>query len=280
VLRAAKSLSAGGAHNACAELAIRAVLNTPDAVLNHWGAFLVLQGILVTEGRDDEVARLIDSLATAGMGTAKWLFILDVIAGANLEDKAREVALSRQREYGALYQGFEVPLYQWLLGVWHASLGDLEQVSALQAALAKQGEQAEARPARLFAKALAAHITLLTNDTTAALAQFRDLVPTGPRATLEWDLAEPLPVERLILAELLLTRGAYREAYEVAAAFEHQGPVVYLAYLPASLVLRYRAAEVLGRHDLVTQNREALLSLGRHDLVRSLLPPTTSGRSR
>jgi hypothetical protein len=151
----------------------------------------------------------------------------------------------------------------WLLGVWHAHRGDASSLKLAQARLSRLAAGAPARATGLFGAALSALGTLVRGDSTMALEELSRLVPTGAYDTLAWQVEEPLAVERLKLAELLLARGRYAEVLETAAVFDHPGPVIYLAFLPASLSVRYRAARALDRPDLANRYRERLRRLGR-----------------
>jgi hypothetical protein len=119
----------------------------------------------------------------------------------------------------------------------------------------------------LRADALAAHLLLARGDSDAALARFGSLTPVARRDYLVWGYTESLPVERLVQAELLLARGRNQEALAVASAFDHPTPVVYLPFLPASLVVRYRASLALSRSEDAARYRDRLAALGRRDLV-------------
>jgi hypothetical protein len=116
---------------------------------------------------------------------------------------------------------------------------------------------------RLFADALASHLSLARGDTTDAIERLRALRPNATRATLIWGLAESLAVERLLLAELLLARGEYEEAHDVTAVFDHPAPYIYLPFLSRSLTIRLEAAESMGRGDLADRYRQRLQALGR-----------------
>ncbi len=71
-------------------------------------------------------------------------------------------------------------------------------------------------------------------------------------------MALPLAVERITLSEILLRRGEYRAAIDVASLFDHPEPLVYVAFLPASLSLRLRAAEALGQTEEASRYRKRL----------------------
>jgi len=50
----------------------------------------------------------------------------------------------------------------------------------------------------------------------------------------------------MLLAQVLLARRDYAEAARVAAAFDHQEPAAFLAYVPASLQIRAASARGMG----------------------------------
>jgi hypothetical protein len=82
---------------------------------------------------------------------------------------------------------------------------------------------------------------------------------------MAWGLWESLGSERLLLAELLMARGEYALALRIADGFDHPQPAIYLVYLPASLALRARAGERLGRPRLAEEFGHRLLALGGND---------------
>jgi hypothetical protein len=102
----------------------------------------------------------------------------------------------------------------------------------------------------LIHRAMAARLVLLRADTARALALLGALEPRGEAADIGWDFWAALGEERLLLARLLLAKGRAGEALRVAGVFDSQQPISYVLYLPASLEVRIRAAEVLGRHDV------------------------------
>jgi hypothetical protein len=114
---------------------------------------------------------------------------------------------------------------------------------------------------------LAALILLARGDSNAALRRLERLTPVSGLGDLQWGLTESLPVERLTLAALLFSRGRYQEALDVSSAFDHPTPTVYLPFLPASLALRFEAAQALARPQQARLYRNRLVALGREDLL-------------
>jgi len=277
---AAKELSGGAAQAACSEAGFRAVLGTPSAgpAYYAWGALLGLQGLLVTQGHYDEAVRLIDSTVAAGTSQALMLYIVDLWAGAPTNAKAAEVDAFVRRTFRGDYRALS-PQSQWLLGIWHAYRGDATRLRTLLVVLAAQARTPGARRAGLLADALAAHLALVTGDTTGAIRRLQALAPTARRDSLSRELSEALPVERLLLARLLLARGQRAEALSVAAAFDQPEPVVYLPFVAASLAVRVRAAEALGLTAVAARARTRLLALGRSDLLKATSSPI-EGRHR
>jgi len=114
----------------------------------------------------------------------------------------------------------------------------------------------------MYARALNAHLALAEGDSMAALQRFAALHPTAPSEGLAWDEAEPLAVERLVHARLLLALQRYQEAYDVAAGFDLPSAIIFLPFIRPSLVIRLEAARALGRADLAARAEERLRRLG------------------
>jgi len=133
----------------------------------------------------------------------------------------------------------------------------------LAARAAKSGD----RGTRLFAQALDAQQFVLRGDTAGAIQALGALRATAPRDALEWEFGESLPVERLLLAELLLQHGRPEDAFNVAASFDHPAAIINVLFVPVSLGIRARAAEALNRRDWASAARNRLTALGRGDLL-------------
>ena len=258
VLDAARALSAGAAHAACAEQGFRVVLEHEASPPNtRWGALLGLQGLLLAQGREAEVRTLLDA-SVATLPAAVGLFLVDAVAGAAFEDRAEAVSASLDGDPATFRAG-----RLWYLGEWAARrrdslrLGELER--AAQALAARTGTQGD----RLVADALAAHLQLHRGDSAGALARFRLLASVARTDSLAWDPWHALVPERMQLAELLLASGDAEQAARVLEVFDGQQTVMFLPYLPRALALRVRAAEALGRPREGAQLRERIAALVR-----------------
>ena len=268
VLSAAKMLSIAGAFPECAEDAAQALLATPTARTSHWGAFQVLQGLLAAGGQDTAIVRLVDSMARAGLSWAPMAYLIDALAGTHgFDSRVKETVASLRNTSGPSYEDSLDGGRLLLLGAWYAESGQTAAAERLEQRLTGRATRGHDPEDRLRADALAAHLLLARGDSDAALARFRALRPVARRDYLVWGYTESLPVERLIQAEMLLARGRNQEALHEASAFDHPTPVVYLPFLPASLVVRYKAALALSRSDEAARYRGRLAALGRRDLV-------------
>jgi hypothetical protein len=156
----------------------------------------------------------------------------------------------------------------WVLGNWYAHVGDVETVKRFRDHLLREATtQADPAAARLYAAALSAQISLLLGDRDSAIAQFEALTPVADRAGLQSSPASSLGPERLQLARLLLARGDYQRAHDVAAGFDHAEPAMYLIFVPESLRIRRDAASALGDAPAADRYTRRLQDLGRDDLI-------------
>ncbi|MGB5527421.1 MAG: hypothetical protein WBN79_11205, partial [Gemmatimonadota bacterium] len=112
----------------------------------------------------------------------------------------------------------------------------------------------------------------LRGDTTLAIEAYTGLIPSVRSANWDWGLADPLAVERLRYARLLLATGRYEEAIEVASVFDSPAASIFPPFVPESLSIRYAAARAAGLRREERQFRERLERLGRSDLLGQ--PPT------
>jgi hypothetical protein len=133
------------------------------------------------------------------------------------------------------------------LGVLEARTGRVAVATAVAAELWRRAGTPAARYETGLARSVEAFVTLARGDTARAEQLLTALVPDADVGdTLVWDEAEPRSGERLVLAELLLARGAPERAIEVLNVFDSSRPLVHALFLPASLELRTRAATLLG----------------------------------
>jgi tetratricopeptide (TPR) repeat protein len=267
VLGSAKMLSVAGSFPGCAEDGTRALrAATTDQALN-WGAFLLLENLLAIAGRDRAIISLVDSVRDTGLWQATTAYLIGALAGTTrFESKATETVAAMAKVFGPHYEDSLDGGRLLLLGTWYARTGRTADAKRLHARLVRRAASSGNSEARLFADALQAHVLLARGDSDAALIQFQKLAPIAGRDVLLWGYAESLPVERLTEARLLFSRHRYWAALAVAEAFDHPTPIVYLTFLPASLALRYRAAQALGQSETAAGFKERLLVLGRADL--------------
>ncbi|HZI27975.1 MAG TPA: serine/threonine-protein kinase [Gemmatimonadaceae bacterium] len=270
ITRAAKSLSAGGLQSLCAEAAFRTLLQSSFASDGErWAAFLGLQGLAVARHDDNEASALVDSIVASGRGAARTLYVLNSIAGARMETDADSLAAWAQARYGANYERNSNPESLWVLLCWHRERGDLARVRSLADTLQARAAVSHDPRTLLFAQAGHAQAILAAGDTVGAIEALTALTIPGAIIDLSWGLASALPVERLLLAKLLLARGKYRESVNAASAFDHSEPIAFLPFVGESLGIRYRAALVLGNRREADSFRNRLQQLGRQDLIHA-----------
>jgi hypothetical protein len=258
VQHAARSLAVGGAQNECAERGFRALLANQAQAEPHWGAFLGLHGVIMSEKRYAEIGPLIDSAVARNLGRAPVLYFVDDLAGAPVESKAESTAIAWGAKYGAGYEGVS-PQTRWLLAAWAAHHRDTLALQQLHAAALLQPRNDELP----FQEALSGFLAIARADTAAAVRIFSALRFDVPAEVLEWGLVEPLAVERLVLAESALARRDFGEALRITGVFDHPAPVAYLPFIPQALSIRLQAARGLDQPDLVNryQSRMRLLQI-------------------
>jgi Protein kinase domain len=260
VLAGGLALASAGAQPACAELALRALLERGGNWT--WGALFSLQSLLLAEGRVEETVTLLDSMLASGFTAVYPLYMFDAGVSGAFDAGARRAEEVSRRAFGDLYRGTK-GLNLWLLGSWWANQGDAEMPKRLSEALEGfVSSPVVGREARLLADALAAEAALARQDDASALELLSSLQPNASPDRMFYEFHEALAPERIREARLLLTLERYQEALDVASVFDHPAPVSYLAYLAPSLGIRLRAAEALGRDDLVIRFRQRLTLLG------------------
>jgi serine/threonine-protein kinase len=271
VFTAAQSLALGGLRQpACARAALESLLSADETY--RFGALVALHGVLVAQGREDELRPLLarDTLFTRFI--RGQLQVLAALAGAGFGPDA-DSFVGRELEAYRVDSTAPSNLDLWFAGSWLAHRGDGVQPMRMAGTILRRATGEQGRRDSLLAGSLAARATLALGDTTAAIARLGRLVPTTPsHQDLVWNPWESLGGERLLLAQLLLARGKPAAAYEVAENFDSPAPIAYLMYLPASLELRIRAARQLGDYRLADR------LAARRQLLRSSSPPSTTLR--
>jgi tetratricopeptide (TPR) repeat protein len=272
VLQVAHSLSAAGSLNDCAERGFRAVFANQDLPDWHWGAVLGLNGVLASERRYSEIPKLIDSALAQGLSQAPVLYFVDVLAGAPLDSQAGATAIRWRKQYGVQYQGISIAT-RWLLAAWHAHERDTSGLRQVSRSLLADSKSSSL-PIR---EALVGHLALARGDTVDAVRSFRALRVNVPSVLIDWGLVESLAPERLVQARFALSRGDFSEADRIAAIFDHSSPIVYPPFLPSALAIRLRAAEAMGRSDLVKLYQARMRRLTHHDQVAFSFEPFGGG---
>lgn len=259
VLAAGKLLAVGASQPACGEAAFRAILNADSMLLEQrWAALVGLQSLLIAVGRVEEVPALLASERVSDL-PGMMLCLVDAATGNGCEVEARAQA----EKLGHAYSQLDVPRL-WLLGEWRAAVADTASLRAIVTALEAKRDSSNSRSDSLITAAVGARLPLLTGDSSEALRLLSALKPTAPGSELEWQLWESLGEERMILAELLLARRQFADAYRVAARIDSPQPLTYLLHLRRSLAVRIRAAEALGRSDWLARQRSRLMHLNSH----------------
>jgi len=272
VYQAAQAFAVGGHQTECARSAWAALLDhdggNADARANRrFQALLGLQSLLVAEARYEDAASLLetDAMFAYMMGD---VYILDAVAGADLEAQARQAAEAKRRSIASGEASFDD---FWFLGIWAAHEGHSDQAMALADSLATKADREDHRIAGLMARSVEARATLANGDTSTALELFRQLMPNKRRTDFWWPW-ESLPGESLAYAELLHASGDAVGALRIASNIDAPArPLTDLVYLPASLALRLRIARQLGDTSLEERCSERLNALGRSDLITTPL---------
>jgi hypothetical protein len=256
VLAAGVLLAVRASWPVCAATAFRSVLAT-DSIEpgERWAALQGLQNLLVAAGRADLVPALLDSPPAVGLPTHQ-LVLLDALAGEELMPQARAAAAGMGHDYATMS-----PPWLWLLASWEARQGETARLEAIADALRAKSDSSGLRRDALLSAAVAARLALVRGDSDQAVLRLRALRPNAPSRDIVWQPWESLGIESLVLAEVLLARRQYAEAYRVAARFDSPQPLVYLLYLRRSLAVRVQAADGMGDGHRSARDRARLKRL-------------------
>lgn len=272
VLEAAQQLAVGGVYVDCADGGFRKVFELPEVGSNRrWAAAMGLQALLVAQGRDGEAGRVLDAAEAAGITAALFMPMVNVWAGADMYTRAERVDSLANALWGETLEGVG-PLTLWVLGAWKAHRRDAVSLAVIRTRLFEESVELGDAETTLMANAIDGHYALVQGDTARALEVFQALRSSGSGRHLFTAIPEPLAVERLLLAEILLKQGDPEVAYWTAAALDHPQPLIFSAFLPWSLQIRYRAALELPRQPWPERANEAfarLERLGRLDLIET-----------
>ena len=270
-LKAAQALAVAAAFPGCAEDGFRSIgADTTIAMNFRWGALVGLQGLLASQNRLRELRAVIDSTVASGVEYANRFYLADALAGLELADDADAVA--HRYETGAARQAVGAGVL-WLIGTWRAQHGSVTEADSVLTLLVSKGQHGDPDAAR-YANALRAQLALGRGD-SSALEAMRSSLGVATRDDLIWGLTESLGADRLILANYLLLHDRPAEALATASVMDHSAAASLLPYLPASLTLRRRAAQMLGRKDVAQRCEQRLAKLGRTDLLAINAQPST-----
>jgi tRNA A-37 threonylcarbamoyl transferase component Bud32 len=245
VISAATDLAGAAAHSGCAQAGFRAALADGGGEEgDRWNALLGLQSLLLAEGRPLEAKALLADAVAHGQMAAMGLYVVDAVAGYGMDAEAADVIKSLAAPYDSM------SLQRlWYFGVWSAHRGERERLDTIVHAMRLRAA-AEPGPDTVLVAAIAARAALMHADTAAAIQRLRGLRPWFTRPDLASGLWQSFASDRLLLSQLLLRRGAYDEALNIAGVLDHPQPLIYPMYLPASLAVREEAARRLGRAQL------------------------------
>ena len=272
VFRTARALSVGMSSPECADAALTPLLGRTDLPPGEeWGAFLMQQNLAMASGDFDEVRTLLERAEGPAQLGVPYLWVIDAIAGAPFADSAAAQDRWLRTTFGEHYEELRAPVALWVASIWNAEVGDTAQLKHARDALAEVARDADdplwRRRGRLFEAGAEADLARLRGDTALALEAFTNLIPSVRSANWDWGLADPLPVERLRYARLLLETGQYEEAIDVASVFDSPAATIFPPFVPASLAIRYAAARAARLTREERQFRERLERLGRLDLI-------------
>lgn len=262
VLDAASALSAGIRQPGCAEKAYRAVLREGSPY--GWLALTGLQSLLVAQAREHEAMAVLDSAISAGQTYPRFLYLIDAIAGSDVDERAEETHASVVSARGESLLGAS-SLTLWALGSWYASRGMDDWLETARRALDSMSTGSPAE--RRMSSSLAAQQAWLAGDPDRTIELLTRLRADVPAADLMWGFSEGMAVERQLLARALLAVGRPADAERAAATFDHPGSVLFTAFVPASLRIRYQAAVALGQAEVADRIRRRLERIGRADLL-------------
>ncbi len=281
VYLAAKTLSSGGRNLHCAETGFRVLHGrSTNDVANRWGALKGLHATLLTRGRTSEATAFLDETIRSDVDLA-WaagrFHILGALVAGVDPTKAEEAAGRYRTE---LARPDVNANNLWTLAMWEAANGRDTSVELLHDRVRATGDavrerlaasvpgssdaataREELRRLDLIRASISANLLLARGDSAAALEALEALRPNADSELLTWHFFEPLALDQLTLAQLLVARGRHLEAITVADVLDSPAPLAYLLYVPESLRVRMAAAEGLGRADLAERYRARLESL-------------------
>ena len=269
VIEVGRILGAGGAKPECARRANEAVLafdRDTSAVhgIFRWSALKGLNYLTIMEGRDSAAFALIDSTGRAGIPAAVSLHIMNAAAGGRASQALGD---SAARSLGTMPVSAMAPNRLRYISLWAWHTRDEVKLDSVARRALAFADSSGTGVDRLVHHGAAARLALLRGDTTSALNYLRAVRPAADPGWITWGLFEAAAAERLLLAELLLATGDATGAWETASTFDSPRTQIQLLYLPASLTVRLRAAQQLGRGSDAGRIEARLRAIGREDLL-------------
>lgn len=259
-------LSGAGAQLPCGKAGFSALLRVDtaqDAAADgrrFWSMFY-LQNALLAQGREAEALAQVEAYYERWGGGAS-VFLLGAPVYASYVNRARGVAAEDAARYGPAYSRLDFAIRLWELGVFEAKLGSPDTAMAVARELAARAERGALPHGGVLAASIEAHVALAHGDTTLAVRRLEALVPAvADGDLLKYDEPMALGIERLEFARLLVARGEYGRAIDLANMFDSAWPPVHLLYLRPSLILRAEAAAAAGERHLEASFRDRLRRL-------------------
>lgn len=270
-LLAGKDLAVSGAAPGCASGAFREILlQEPVGEGGRdllFGAVMGLTSLLIAGGEAEAARTVHRTWYEAGMGSLPYVFLTQATVAPELDPLAEELWQLVPDLFGEDLERIRVREGWSLLG-WRTAKGDSLGIGRLSQALIRAATTPPHTGLKdRIAHVARGHLALSRGDTAAAIEAFSSMQFEMPNPELTWGLEEVLPYERLLLAELLLDIGEYARAYQAAEVFDHPGPMIFVSFLPRSLVVRMLASEAMGWRDRAGDYRLRLQLLGRSDLI-------------
>ena len=260
VLDVGGALAVAGLHRPrCSDAAWTAVLRhdataAQDGLDRRHRALVGLHGLLIAEQRYAEAQRILDAERRVPRERVWPLQIMAAVAGA---PQTREAGLAADSLSRLANEEGGSPVAPWALAVWGHHIGHAGGVRSLaDRATAAAGRPGATRLDTLAGQSIHGWAALAGGDTLRALRLFEALVPLGGE-----DHWEALCAERMVMAEIHLSRGDYADAFRVASLFDAPGGVSYLIHLRSSLAVRARAAQGMGDERVATQVQQRLARL-------------------
>jgi hypothetical protein len=241
-----------------------AVINADTSVAaagRRWSSILgMTTGYLAQRKFNDARATMDMSIRRNWGGVA--FYLMAGLVYPELRDAARASASRDEKAFGASFDGAPNTTRLWQLGLGEAMEGNRSIAERIGVALSERARKSGLASDARLARSVRAFATLARGDTATALRELESLVAEPvPGNDIVWDLAAPRGFERLTLARILLKKGDFRKALDVANVFDAAWPSVYLLYLPASLQLRIDAARAFPDAGLASQFSSRLAAI-------------------